>query len=103
MTELIRVIPQNLNAFCPEILIDGLCGLWCDLKWSKEGHQVPERSALCIRPFHFLQPFLCDSPDHKQLVRMIFKNVQCIQAEAVYNCFGCSRADPLDESGGQIV
>ena len=59
--------------------------------------------SLDLAGVELLQPFLCDSPDHKQLVRMIFKNVQCIQAEAVYNCFGCSRTDPLDESGGQIV
>ena len=74
----------------------------CDLEGSQQQHQVTQGAALVVGSNDLLQPRLADASYLQQSLRFIFQYIQCVRAKPVYDQFGGSAADALDEPRGKI-
>lgn len=73
-----------------------------DLEGCQQQHQVTQGATLVVGSNDLLQPRLADASYLQQPLRFIFQYIQCVRAKPVYDQFGGSAADALDEPRGQI-
>ena len=98
-----RAFPQQFYTIRAEMLIDFHGRGRSHLEGGQQGHNVTHGLTFCIARLDFIQPFLGDTPDFQQLVRLVLQNIEGLNAEPLDNGVGCLLTDAFQQAGGQIA